>query len=116
MVTDINKITQGLNNICVETGVCSSPITKFDALITKNPDSLTHDAKVIYAAELINGTKSVIVGCYEDKMVTSCYVEGTEVKGRCCHTAEKGGIELTKAWIEHLKTNGYRVKEIPVEK
>jgi hypothetical protein len=121
---DINKVTEGLNDICEEVGVCApSPSTKHPEILTKTGDYLTKnpnlsntDKKVIYAAELVNGNKSIIVGCYEDNMVTSCYAEGTEVKDRCCHTADKGGLDLTKAWIEHLKENGYKVKEIPVEK
>lgn len=108
---DINTVTQGLNDICVETGVCPSKNNGLPTVYQRE----NSEAKIIYAAELINGTKSVIVGCYEDNLVTSCYVEGTQVKGRCCHTAEKGGMELTKAWVAHLKSNGYKVKEIPVE-
>jgi hypothetical protein len=114
MVTDINKITQGLNNICVETGVCPS-INNGLPMVNQRGNS---EAKVIYAAELYqdDSKRLIRVGCYSDGIVTSCVLEDGKTPAPCCFTSEKGGIELTKAWIEHLKTNGYRVKEIPVEK
>jgi hypothetical protein len=109
---DINTVTQGLNDICEEVGVCPS---KNNGLPTVYQRENNGEAKIIYAAELINGNKTVLVGCYEDNLVTSCYIEGTKMKDHCCHTADEGGMALTKDWVEHLKSNGYRVKEIPVE-
>jgi hypothetical protein len=109
---DINTVTEGLNDICVETGVCA-PTVKTTFLTAE----VSKDAKIIYAAELYkDGSKRVVrVACFDDKCVSSCVLEDGKTPAPCCHTSSSGGIELTKAWIEHLKSNGYRVKEVPVE-
>ena len=120
---DINTVTQGLNDICEEVGVCPK-LTNYPSLLTKkgNPltkdrENITNEAKIIYAAELRqDGSKKVVrVGCYSDGIVTSCLLEEGKMPAPCCHSSESGGMTLTKAWVEHLKSNGYRVKEIPVE-
>jgi hypothetical protein len=109
---DINTVTQGLNAICEETGVCP----KNTGLSLENR-GISHDAKAIYAAELYqDGSRRVVrVICFDDKCVASCVLEDGKTPAPCCHTETSGGMELTKAWVEHLKSNGYRVKEIPVE-
>lgn len=116
--TDINKLTDDLNNICKETGVCPPvPSTNFTSLSTKNPDIVNHEAKIIYAAELYqDGSRKIVrVACFDDKCVSSCVLEDGKTPAPCCHTSDSGGMELTKAWVAHLKENGYKVKEIPVE-
>jgi hypothetical protein len=99
-------ITNELNNICSEVGVCP-----------QSTHESTHEAKVIYAAELYqDGSKRVVrVVCFDDSCVASCVLEDGKTPAPCCHTSESGGMDLTKAWVEHLKSNGYKVKEIPVE-
>jgi hypothetical protein len=113
---DINTVTQGLNDICVETGVCPKN-NGLPMEFQRENSGLAHEAKVIYAAELSqDSSKRVVrVACFDDKCVSSCVLEDGKTPAPCCHTAETGGMELTKAWIAHLKENGYRVKEIPVE-
>jgi hypothetical protein len=115
---DINTVTQGLNDICVETGVCPKTYSADSIAVSKalNEGYPEREAKIIYAAELINGNKKVIIGCYEDKCVTGCFMEDGKVLKPCCHTTNKfGGMELTNDYIDFLKAKGYRVKEIPVE-
>lgn len=119
MITDINTVTRGLNDICVETGVCPPSLTTKRATFSTNiTNSVTTEAAIIYAAELYkdNSKRIVRVACYADSLVTSCVLEDGKTPAPCCFTSDKGGMELTKAWVEHLKSNGYKVKEIPVEK
>ena len=114
---DINRVTEGLNDICAEVGVCPPKNNGLPMGKQLENSGVAHEAKIIYAAELYqDGSKRVVrVACFDDKCVSSCVLEDGKTPAPCCHTSSSGGMELTKAWVEHLKSNGYRVKEIPVE-
>ena len=109
MINDINKVTQGLNDICVDTGVCPPKSTIYLAALTKDSKYWAHGTPV-FAAELKKegSEKTVRVICYQDNVVTSCVIDEKNSEPSC-YSSEKGGMELTEAWVKHLKENGYKV-------